>query len=179
MHRLVTLAVIPVLALGLVACGDDGNDVALQQQRAAELAAQFRASQTTSAPILVAAPISSPPASANDPTAEPPASTEPPATTVPPVEPTGVVVSVVALDNSFRPNLIEIAVGDEVLWENRGLNEHNVLEVEGEDWGVTVENFQPGAVYAHVFTEPGEYHYYCSIHGNENVGMVGTVVVAG
>lgn len=173
------LAVIPVLALGLVACGDDGNDVALQQQRAVELAAQFRASQTTIAPISVAAPISSPSASANDPTAEPAASTEPPATTVPPVEPTGVVVSAVALDNSFRPNLIEIAVGDAVLWENRGLNEHNVLEVEGEDWGVTVENFQPGAVYAHVFTEPGEYHYYCSIHGNENVGMVGTVIVTG
>jgi plastocyanin len=92
------------------------------------------------------------------------------------VEPTGVVVPVVALDNTFRPQVIEIRVGDEVLWENRGQNEHDVLSVE-RAWGVEVASFQPGDVWAHVFTEPGEYRYYCSIHGNESVGMVGTVVV--
>jgi plastocyanin len=66
-----------------------------------------------------------------------------------------------------------------VEWENRGLNEHNVLRVEGDDWGVEVTDFQPGAVYSHVFTEPGEYRYYCSIHGNTEVGMVGTILVRG
>ena len=95
------------------------------------------------------------------------------------VEPTGVVIPVIALDNSFRPEIVEISVGDEVLWENRGLNEHNVLHVEGADWGVEVEGFQPGDEYSHVFTEPGEYRYYCSIHGSTEVGMVGTVVVTG
>jgi plastocyanin len=104
------------------------------------------------------------------------ASTSSPATSV---ARTGVVVSVTALDNTFRPDLIEIDVGDEVLWENRGLNDHDVLYVDGDDWGVEVEGFGPGAAYAHVFTEPGEYRYYCSIHGNEIVGMVGTVVVVG
>jgi plastocyanin len=103
----------------------------------------------------------------------------PPVDTVPIVEPTGVVVPVIALDNSFRPEIVEISVGDEVLWENRGLNEHNVLYVEGADWGVEVEGFQPGDVYSRVFTEPGEYRYYCSIHGSTEVGMVGTVVVVG
>ena len=98
---------------------------------------------------------------------------------MPTVEPTGVVVPVFALDNSFRPEVIEISVGDEVLWENRGLNEHNALSVVGDDWGVEVEQFQPGDIYAHVFTEPGEYTYFCSIHGNETVGMVGTVIVSG
>ncbi|MEY2958647.1 MAG: hypothetical protein RLZZ01_1215, partial [Actinomycetota bacterium] len=72
-----------------------------------------------------------------------------------------------------------VAVGDMVEWENRGLNEHNVLRVEGDDWGVEVTDFQPGAVYSHVFTEPGEYRYYCSIHGNTEVGMVGTILVRG
>jgi plastocyanin len=90
---------------------------------------------------------------------------------------TGVVIPVVALDNSFRPQQAEAHVGDTVEWENRGINEHNVLTIEGAEWGVEVEGFQPGDVYAHVFTEPGEYAYYCSIHGNESVGMVGTITV--
>ena len=91
--------------------------------------------------------------------------------------PTGVVVPVVALDNSFRPQALEVHVGDAVEWENRGNNEHNVLSIEGGDWGVQVTEFQPGDVYTHVFTEPGEYAYYCSIHGSEQAGMVGTITV--
>ena len=92
--------------------------------------------------------------------------------------PTGVVVPVVALDNSFRPQALEVHVGDAVEWENRGNNEHNVLSIEGDDWGIQVTEFQPGDVYTHVFTEPGEYAYYCSIHGSEQAGMVGTITVA-
>ena len=54
-----------------------------------------------------------------------------------------------------------------------------MLYVDGDDWGIEVAGFGPGAAYAHVFTEPGEYRYYCSIHGNETVGMTGTIIVAG
>lgn len=92
---------------------------------------------------------------------------------------TGTVVTVVVLDNSFRPQTLEVHVGDEVVWENRGLNEHDVLSIERGTWGVEVADFRPGASYSHVFAEPGEYRYYCSIHGNETVGMVGTVIVSG
>ena len=60
-----------------------------------------------------------------------------------------------------------------------GHRDRERLPVEGAAWGVEVDGFQPGDVYAHVFTEPGEYRYYCSIHGNEDVGMVGTVIVTG
>jgi plastocyanin len=115
-----------------------------------------------------------------------PASTQamPDTTAQSPVEPTGVSVTVTALDNTFRPDRIEVNVGDEVIWENGGRNEHNVLRVGGVDlagngWGVEVDEFQPGDVYAHVFTEPGEFRYYCSIHGNQDVGMVGTIIVTG
>src|SRR5262245_28959552 len=114
-------------------------------------------------------------AKADSPTFESAASTSSTSPTA--VEPTGVVVQVSALDNTFRPQAIEINVGDAVEWENVGANDHNVLFVEGEDWGVQVDDFAPGAVFSHVFTEPGEYSYYCSIHGNETVGMVGTVEV--
>ena len=31
----------------------------------------------------------------------------------------------------------------------------------------------PGATYSHVFTEPGEVTYYCTIHGTADAGMVG------
>lgn len=158
-------------ALALTACGDDGNDRAELDadsiERAAELAAELRSGTTTPESTV---------ADMVDRVAGAPTST---GTTTPLVEPTGVVVPVVALDNSFRPEVVEIDVGDEVLWENRGVNDHNVLYVDGDDWGVEVEGFTPGAVYAHVFTVPGEYRYYCSIHGNEVVGMVGTVVVNG
>ena len=53
-----------------------------------------------------------------------------------------------------------------------------MLSIEGDGWGVQVTEFQPGDVYTHVFTEPGEYAYYCSIHGSEQAGMVGTITVA-
>jgi plastocyanin len=84
---------------------------------------------------------------------------------------------VTALDNSFRPENIEVAAGTEVVWTNKGRNEHNVLHVEGDDWGVEVDDFQPGAVYSHTFDEAGVYRYYCSIHGTTDAGMIGTVVV--
>ena len=52
-----------------------------------------------------------------------------------PAATTGVVVPVVALDNSFRPQALEVHVGDTVTWENRGNNDHNVLSVETGEWG--------------------------------------------
>lgn len=171
--RAVVVALGGLLLTATAGCGDDGDDQALQARRAAELAAEFRATATTTTAPLDegGAPDGADGGAAAGTVAAGP--------TMPPVEPTGVVVPVIALDNSFRPQLIEVAVGDEVLWENRGLNEHDVLYVEGQDWGVEVDGFQPGDVYAHVFTEPGEYRYFCSIHGTEDIGMIGTVIVIG
>jgi len=160
----VLLAVVPAL----VGCGDDANDGAYQARRAAVLADELRATSTTT-------PQDESSGASSDDTSSPAA----PADTVPAVEPTGVVVPVIALDNSFRPERIEISVGDEVLWENRGLNEHDLLYVETGEWGVEAAFFQPGDVYSRVFTEPGEYDYYCTIHGTAEIGMIGTVVVRG
>ncbi|HAS12180.1 MAG TPA: hypothetical protein DCS55_16945 [Acidimicrobiaceae bacterium] len=91
----------------------------------------------------------------------------------------GVEVEVSAIDNTFRPEEIEIAAGTEVRWSNDGRNVHNVLPVEGEAWGVEVDDFEPGDEYRHRFTEPGTYPYYCSLHGTTTAGMIGTVVVTG
>jgi plastocyanin len=82
-----------------------------------------------------------------------------------------------ALDNSFMPENIQVRAGTEVVWTNKGRNEHDALHVDGGDWGVEVDDFQPGDVYSHTFDEPGVYRYYCSIHGSADAGMIGTVVV--
>jgi plastocyanin len=82
-----------------------------------------------------------------------------------------------ALDNSFMPENIQVKAGTDVVWTNKGRNEHNALHVDGGDWGVEVDDFQPGDVYSHTFDEPGVYRYYCSIHGSTDAGMIGTVVV--
>jgi plastocyanin len=90
-------------------------------------------------------------------------------------------VTVQAIDNSFRPDPLEVVAGAEVVFENRGRNDHNVLpkgDPSAAAWGVQKEQFAPGDSYAFVFGAPGTYAYYCSIHGTDEIGMVGTVVVA-
>lgn len=97
-----------------------------------------------------------------------------------------------ALDNSFRPLEYEISAGTEVVFENRGRNDHNILpdQVGNDDeltalladgkqdvWGVASTDFAPGNTYSHVFATPGTYTFYCSIHGSPGAGMYGTLVV--
>lgn len=157
----------------LAACGDDANDHALQAQQLADrLAAERAATTVPEQPAETAAPAA----------VESPAATAPATTTAVTVPRTGEIVVVTALDNSFRPQTIEAKVGDEVVWENRGRNEHDILSIEGTladgtAWGLSTDEFQPGDIFSHVFTEPGEYRYYCTIHGTTDVGMVGTVTV--
>ena len=90
----------------------------------------------------------------------------------------GESVVVQAVDNSFVPETETVAAGTEVVWENRGRNEHNIIpESEDAEWRFEAEAFVPGAEVSHVFTEPGTYRYYCSIHGTIDAGMPGVIVV--
>lgn len=110
----------------------------------------------------------------------------------PTVVPNGESITIQALDNSFRPVEYEIAAGTEVVFENRGRNDHNILpDAVGNDgelaaflasgdpdaWGVTSVEFTPGDTYAHVFVRPGTYTFFCSIHGSPGAGMYGTLIV--
>lgn len=106
----------------------------------------------------------------------PPSSSSPPAASV--VEANGETVDVVALDNTFRPERIEVVAGTAIRWENRGRNDHDVLPADDTlTWGVDAAGFAPGDEYTLLFDTPGEYPYFCSIHGTKDVGMIGTVVV--
>lgn len=90
----------------------------------------------------------------------------------------GASVEIRALDNVFRDDVVEIEAGTEIRWLNAGRNEHNVLPATGVDgFGVERDEFVPGDDYAHVFDTVGVFAYFCSIHGTEDVGMIGTVVV--
>lgn len=94
------------------------------------------------------------------------------------VEPNGLQEQVDALDNTFGPEVVRVEAGTEVVWENRGRNDHNVIpEAEDAEWAVEVDDFKPGDSASHVFTEPGRYRYFCSIHGTVDAGMIGQVVV--
>ena len=89
----------------------------------------------------------------------------------------GEEVRVLAVDNNFQPEDITIAAGTTIRWVNNGRNDHNVLSEDGADWDVPTEEFLPGDEAERRFTEPGEYRYYCSIHGTIDVGMIGSIVV--
>ncbi|MFM2183464.1 MAG: hypothetical protein RJB61_1758 [Actinomycetota bacterium] len=109
-----------------------------------------------------------------------------PAATTPVVADTSVypangdVVEILSIDNVFLPEAIQIAAGTEVVWLNNGRNDHDVTpdgDVRRLEWGVDADGFPPTATYSHVFSRPGTYVYFCSIHGTSAAGMFGTVVV--
>ena len=116
-------------------------------------------------------------------------------TTLVTVPPNGETMNVVVLDNSFRPIELEVTAGTEVVFENRGRNEHNILpdsikndaalvqllktDSSPAAWGVISVDFAPEMTYSHVFTVPGTYMFYCSIHGAPGAGMYGSITVTG
>lgn len=86
-------------------------------------------------------------------------------------------VEVDALDNTFNDQNIQVAAGTTVVWDNKGRQDHDVVPVDEDGWGVSEQDFAPGDVYEHTFDEAGTYRYYCSLHGDMDAGMIGAVVV--
>lgn len=97
----------------------------------------------------------------------------------------GSEVDVIALDNSFSDQNIQVVAGTTVVWENKGRNDHDIVAAgddgetvdEAMEWWVERSDFGPGEVYERTFDEPGTYRYYCSLHGTADAGMIGAVVV--
>ncbi|MFM8529681.1 MAG: plastocyanin/azurin family copper-binding protein [Ilumatobacteraceae bacterium] len=114
-------------------------------------------------------------------------------TTIATVPPNGDSVTIQVLDNSFRPAEWTVEAGTEVVFENRGRNDHNILPPsvendvglssflgDGSDptrWGVASSEFTPGDSYRVVLGAPGVYDFYCSIHGSSSGGMIGSITV--
>jgi len=92
----------------------------------------------------------------------------------------GETADVLAIDNNFLPQPLEIVAGTEVVFTNNGRNPHNVLpegDPKATTWGALEADFLPEDTYSYVFDTPGTYVYYCSIHGTATAGMFGTIVV--
>jgi plastocyanin len=101
--------------------------------------------------------------------------TSDPSGTLAPVQSGNVTIS--ARDNSFVPESVTVTVGSELVWHNDGRNDHNIVAVGDTPFHVDTGDFKPKATYQYAATKPGTYHYYCSIHGTPDKGMVGTVQV--
>ena len=87
-------------------------------------------------------------------------------------------VDVQARDNNFVPAYIEVKAGTTVTFTNRGRNQHNVLPTtEGAFPSIEVDDLEPGTSQDITFDEPGDYPYYCSLHGTKTKGMVGAIRV--
>jgi plastocyanin len=99
------------------------------------------------------------------------------------------VGATVDMDNlmNFLPDTVRVAVGESVLWRNTSDIVHTVTaDPARAELPASVRlppnarpfdsgDMRPGEEYAHVFMEPGEYHYFCVPH--ERAGMVGVVIV--
>ena len=79
----------------------------------------------------------------------------------------------VTIDNfAFSPAQITVAPATKVTWSNRDDIPHTVTDA-GEPRAFKSPPLDTGDTFSHVFSAPGTYHYFCSIHPH----MRGTVVV--
>ncbi len=89
-------------------------------------------------------------------------------------------VTVQARDNNFVAPYIEVKAGTAITFTNRGRNQHDVVPVKaGAFPEIPVDAFDPGQSKTLTFDEPGDYPYYCTLHGNKTKGMVGAIRVIG
>ena len=74
----------------------------------------------------------------------------------------------------YRPTTITVPSGTTVVWTNLDEANHTVTaDDDSFDSGLLGLN----EAFAHTFTTPGEYGYYCIPHGAPGSGQWGTVVV--
>lgn len=78
---------------------------------------------------------------------------------------------------AFDPRDLTIDAGDTVQWTFGGSVQHSVTMADGSfDTGVR----QPGYAFSFTFDDPGEYTFYCKLHGTPNgQNMAGIIVVEG
>jgi plastocyanin len=93
--------------------------------------------------------------------------------------PTGVSIvpgSSSLTDNAYRPNPLEVRVGDTVTWSNDDATPHTVTSGQNgqPDGQFDSSIMAPQQRFEHTFTQAGEYPYFCVLHPD----MVGTIIVS-
>ena len=88
------------------------------------------------------------------------------------------VVEITAIDNSLEPRYVQVTAGTRIVWKNEGRNPHDILpDVEGAFPGATAAAMPSGATHTVTLDTPGDYPYYCSLHGTMRNGMNGAIRV--
>ncbi len=84
---------------------------------------------------------------------------------------------VVMGDHSFNPSVINVSVGETVLWVNESNLAHTVTSGTSgnHDGNFDSGSVPPGGEFSHTFQTAGSYNYYCIPH--LGAGMAGTVQV--
>lgn len=89
-------------------------------------------------------------------------------------------VTIVASDNRFTDRVVVVSPGTRIVWVNEGRNDHNVYPAVDEAFPpIPTDELEPGEQASLTFDSPGDFPYYCTIHGTPRRGMVGRIIVAG
>ena len=80
-------------------------------------------------------------------------------------------------DNNFSPQFLEVEPNTLVIWTNKGIAIHDVMDDKTATNIMDSENLKSGDIYFAVFTEEGVYGYHCHFHGGPKFGQYGTVTV--
>jgi plastocyanin len=86
-------------------------------------------------------------------------------------------VEVEIRDNVFEPRWIRVDPCTEIVFVNRGANPHNVVPAAEGAFPMIDQFALFDAPQALVLSVPGNYPYYCSIHGTPTRGQTGYIVV--
>jgi plastocyanin len=124
---------------------------------------------TSPIPILSPTPTEIPvPTPFPTPGAELPGTGEDPA--IPVVE-----LTVTIIDSQFDPPELTVPTGATIIWNQNGALPHTIT---AEDGAFDSGPLSSGQTYSYIFDEPGEFPYYCSLHGGPGgVGMAGVIIV--
>lgn len=94
-------------------------------------------------------------------------------------------VSAKVIDTDFRPLTLTIKAGSTVDWKQIGDQPHSVTAVDGSfDSSPDCGPIDPdkclgeGDAFSFAFEKPGEFDYYCRVHGlPDGTGMFATIVI--
>lgn len=81
-------------------------------------------------------------------------------------------IVVLIKDFKFSPAILEIDVGQEVIWIQEDVAPHTVTSTEPADV-LASDTLEKGEVFSFTFEEAGTFEYFCSIHPS----MLGKVIV--
>ncbi len=78
-------------------------------------------------------------------------------------------------ESCYEPLSLTLPAGSTVVWNQMGIIEHNVVAEEGSFQSSLLTR---GETFEHMFSAPGRYPYYCSLHGGPGgKGMAGAIII--